>query len=119
MKRAAAIALIMLAACGRPKPPLSVKRCDAVASPHGFTLSADVQNDSTKPISGMRLTVDFYHDFRYTRLVGSTQLHKELDPGQRRVVTLDVGSPGTAQGEAMRCSASHIDYLDGTSADFR
>ena len=119
MKRPLALSFVVLAACAPPPQPLLVKRCDAIASPHGFTLTADVQNASTKPISGMRLTIDFYHDFRYTRLTGSAQLHKELDPGQRRVVTLDVEPPGSAQGEAMRCSATHIDYLDGTSQDFR
>jgi hypothetical protein len=60
----------------------------------------------------------FYHDFRYAQFTGSTHLHKELDPGEKRDVDFDVTGPSVLEsGRAMQCLVTHIGYLDGTSAD--
>jgi hypothetical protein len=98
--------------------PVRVSRCDAVAQPNGFTVSATVQNKSDKPISSLGVSVAFYHDFRYAQFSGTTHLRTELDPDQKRDITFDVTGPQVREnGRAMTCLVTHIGYLDGTSAD--
>ena len=60
-----ALLAIALAGCGTPQSlPLEIPRCDAVRTAQGVTLTALVTSRATKPISGLAVTVDFYHDFR-------------------------------------------------------
>ncbi|MGZ3504070.1 MAG: hypothetical protein ACXVAM_05885 [Vulcanimicrobiaceae bacterium] len=117
----ALVAALALSACASRQPPLpvSIHRCDAVILPHGFTVNATLHSDARKPVSGVRVAVDFYQDFRYSQFVGSAKLAHELDPGQTQDVVLTVAKNGNLKvaGNAMRCYATHIDYLDGTAAD--
>ena len=108
---------IALAGCGTPQNlPVEIPRCDAVRTAQGVTLTALVTSRATKPISGLAVTVDFYHDFRSASVQGSTAVHPELDPGQQRNIIFKIAaSPAQAQGRALRCFATHISYLDGMS----
>ena len=74
-----------------------------------------IENRSTKPISGVDLAVDFYYDFRYTRVAATAILAKALDPEMRRAVTFAAAARQGTGGQAMRCLATRIQYLDGTS----
>jgi len=114
---AGAVLAIMLAGCGTPQNlPVEIPRCDAVRTAQGVTLTALVTSRATKPISWLAVTVDFYHDFRSASVQGSTAVHPELDPGQQRSIIFKIAaSPAQAQGRALRCFATHISYLDGTS----
>lgn len=112
------LSFIALAGCGTPQGlPLEIPRCDAVRTAKGgVTLTALVTSRATKPISGLVVTADFYHDFRSASMQGSAPVRPELDPGQQRSVVFAIGAaPAQAQGRAMRCFATHISYLDGTS----
>jgi len=116
------LSLIALAGCGTPQRlPLDIPRCDAVRTPKGnVTLTALVTSRATKPISGVAVAVDFYHDFRTASVQGSAPINPELDPGQQRSIVFTIsGAPAQAQGRAMRCFATHISYLDGTSEDVK
>ncbi len=119
MKAAAAGALLAfaLAGCGTPQRlPLEIPRCDAVKSANGIALTALVISKAAKPISGIAVSVDFYHDFRSATVQGSTPIRPELDPGQQRSILFNIAAPpAQAQGRALRCLATHISYLDGTS----
>jgi hypothetical protein len=107
----------VLSACGTPQSlPLEIPRCDAVWTAQGVTLTALVTSRSSKPITGLAISVNFYHDFRTATIQGSTSIRPELDPGQQRSVVFKIAAaPGQAQGRALRCLATHISYLDGTS----
>jgi hypothetical protein len=110
-------ALLVLAGCGTPQQlPVEIPRCDSVASANGVTLTASVVSRATKPISGLSVAVDFYRDFRYTRVNGAAAIKPELDPNQQRDVVFSIApARSAAQGRAMRCFATRIQYLDGTS----
>lgn len=108
---------LALSACGTPQRlPLEIPRCDALKTANGITLTALVVSRATKPISGLAVSVDFYHDFRSATLQAATAIGPELDPGQQRSVVFKIATPpAQAQGRALRCLATHISYLDGTS----
>ncbi len=120
MRAAAGVLLALaLSACGTPQQlPLEIPQCDAVRTANGITLTALVISKAAKPISGLAVSVDFYRDFRSATVQGSTTISPELDPGQRRDVVFKISAPpAQAQGRALRCLATHISYLDGTSED--
>lgn len=114
-----AVLMLTLSACGTPQRlPLEIPRCDAVKTANGITLTALVTSRATKPISGLAVSVDFYHDFRSATVIGSTAVKPELDPGQQRSVVFNIATaPAQAQGRALRCLATRISYSDGTSQD--
>jgi hypothetical protein len=116
---AAAFALLLSSCAGNPQQlPVGVSICNAVATPQGFNIVANVENKSDRPITGLGLTTAFYQDFRYRSYSGSAHLKQELDPGQKRDITFDIGAPKTlSHGQAIRCFITHIGYMDGTSAD--
>jgi hypothetical protein len=114
---AALVAAAAFSACtGTPQQlPVGVSVCNAVQTPQGFHVVANVENKSNKPISGLAMATEFYQNFRYQRFVGNAQLKQELDPGQRRDVTFDVSTPAASvRGQAMRCFVTQVRYLDGT-----
>ena len=117
MKAILALALLVTAAgCGTPQQlPVAVRRCDAVQTKDGYQIIASVQNQSAKPISALDLSVDFYRNFRSMSLHTSTHLKTELDPNATRDVKFSLQAP--VEGPAMRCFATHIGFLDGTSLD--
>lgn len=113
----AGIALCGLVACGTPQQlPVEIPQCDSVSAASGVTLTATVVSRATKPISGLSVAVDFYRDFRYVRVNGAATIKPELDPNQQRAVVFAIPVAGNAaQGRAMRCFATRVQYLDGTS----
>ncbi len=122
MKAAAGVLLALaLAGCGTPQRlPLEIPRCDAVRTATGVTMTAVVTSRATKPISGLVVAADFYHDFRSASVQGSAPVTPELDPGQQRgVVFKIVAAPAQAQGRALRCLATNITYSDGTFEDVK
>jgi hypothetical protein len=111
----AALALA-LAGCGTPQQlPVEIARCDAVRTGQNITLTASVVSRASKPISGISLTADFYRDFRSVSVQATAPVKPELDPGQQRNIAFLAAAPGQAQGRAMRCFATRLSYLDGTS----
>lgn len=109
-----------LASCaGNPQRlPIGLSLCEAVSQPGGFAVNATVENKADRPITSIALSLSFYRDFRYAQYTASAHLRKELDPGEKRSITFDVGARGARQsGQAMRCIVTHIGYMDGTSAD--
>jgi hypothetical protein len=114
------LALASLASCaGNPQRlPVGLTVCNAVEQRSGFAVHATVENKAAKPITGLTLSLAFYRNFRYSQFNASTHLKKELDPGEKRDITLDVNSPSMKEsGQAMRCLVTHVGFMDGTSAD--
>jgi hypothetical protein len=112
---------VALAGCGTPQRlPLEIPRCDAVKTGNGITLTALVTSRATKPITGLAVSVDFYHDFRSGTVQGSTAVSPELDPSRQRSIVFRIAAaPAQAQGRALRCLATHLAYADGTSEDVK
>lgn len=111
-----------LAACGGPPHlPVTLDGCRAVATPGGFAVDARVKSDASKPISAIVARVDFYRDFRYTHFNAEAKVTRELDPGQTQNLRFTVAGGGDshALGPAMRCIATRLEYLDGTSDTLR
>ncbi|HEY8313178.1 MAG TPA: hypothetical protein VIG51_03310 [Candidatus Baltobacteraceae bacterium] len=119
LRTLAAGATLLLASCAhQPQLPVTVRQCDAVVSGKSFVLDARVHSDARVPIRGVRVTVDFYSDFTYSHFVAEAKLARELDPGQTQIVTFQpVNAKSPVRGRAMKCTATHLDYLDGTTAD--
>lgn len=119
----AALVALVLCACGAAQSslPVSIRRCDAVMLARGVTVNATIHNDATKPASAVRVAVEFYQNFRFERFIGDTKLAHGLDPGKSQDVVLTMEKSGNVavSGKAMRCYATHVDYLDGTSDDLR
>jgi len=112
----AAVVLSLLTACGAPQQlSVAVRRCDAVQTHDGYKIIASVQNRSQKPISSIDLAVNFYRDFKTTNIRTTTHLKTELDPNATRDLSFSIHVP--VQGPSMRCFATHIGFLDGTSLD--
>jgi hypothetical protein len=118
---AAALLAVALSDCGTPQRlPVEIPQCDAVRTAKGVTLTALVMNRASKPITGLAVSADFYHDFRTVTVQGATSIRPALDPGQQRSVVFTIAAaPDQAQGRALRCLATHISYLDGTSEDVK
>lgn len=109
-----------LASCaGNPQRlPVGLSVCNAIEQPSGFAVHATLENKADKPITGLALSLAFYRNFRYSQFSASTHFKKELDPGEKRDITLDVSAPSMKEsGQAMRCLVTHVGFLDGTSAD--
>jgi hypothetical protein len=110
-----------LAGCfGNPQGlPVNISICSAAPDERGFDLVALVHNRATKPMSRIDVTAAFYQDFRYRDFSATAFLKNELDPGEARRVTFvvfhTVKQP--PKGQAIRCYATHVGYLDGTSED--
>lgn len=121
MKRLVApVMALALAACtGNPQRlPVGLSLCSAVPQSGGFDVRATVENKGDKPLTNLDLALSFYRDFRYTSYTASARLKGELDPGQKRELSFAVTGPNIAQkGQAMRCVATHVGYMDGTSLD--
>jgi hypothetical protein len=114
-----ALATILLGACGRGHGlPVEIKQCDTVLSKNSVLITARIFNGAQIPVKAARVSLDFYHDFRFTRVSGVASFRPQLEPNQSRsvpvVLTTSVAGIG---GQAQRCSVDHVDYADGTSAD--
>ena len=121
MRIALAAFALVLAGCGAPQQlPVEIPSCDTARSPHGVSLTAVVKNVSYKPITGLSLAADFYRDFRSTHLTGTAKVSLAIDPGEERNVTFVISTPVSGSlGRAMRCFATRVVYLDGTSQDVK
>ena len=92
--------------------------CSAVRLQGGLALSAAVRNGSSKPLSRIDVIASFYQSFRYRSVAATAFLQPELDPGRSRRVLFTVLHPDAGvRGQAIRCYATHLGYLDGTSDD--
>jgi len=107
-----------VAACSGPgRLPLAVKTCDTVILPHAVTIQALFSNTADKPVKDARLQIDFYHDFKFTRVIGIADFHPQLEPNTQRSVSIVAMNTAGIGGQAQRCDVDHIDYADGTKAD--
>lgn len=112
---AALAAFAALAACfGTPQDlPVAISVCGTNAD--GTQLQARVENKSFKPISRVEVTASFYYDFRYVKVQASATASRELDPGNARVLSFAVTGSAPARRQAIRCYATRLRFLDGTS----
>lgn len=108
-------AALALCACGKPPGlPVTLNGCDAGTS----GIKANLRNDADRPVKGVRISADFYSKFRFARTEGTATIPGGLNPGDNKDVVFSYdASAVTASGKASRCVATHIDFLDGTSAD--
>jgi hypothetical protein len=114
----AIVALLGVAACSGPgRLPLAVKSCDTVILPNAVSIDANFSSGADKPVTGARLQIDFYHDFKFTRVIGIANFRPQLEPQASRSVTLVLTNTAGLSGQAQRCDVVHIDYADGTKAD--
>ncbi len=113
------LAATLLCACGTPQSlPVEIPSCKVAQNISRVMLTAPVTSRASKPISGLVLVADVYRDFRYQRFQGTAVVSPELDPGQQRTLNFQIsGKILPPEGPAMRCFATHIAYLDGTSED--
>jgi hypothetical protein len=81
-KRAfAALALLGLTACGGPGGlPLHVRQCDTILEKGTVSVRALFRNRADKPVTDARLEIDFYHDFKFTRVIATADFHPNLEP---------------------------------------
>ncbi|MDQ2872522.1 MAG: hypothetical protein M3R35_05290 [Candidatus Eremiobacteraeota bacterium] len=114
-----ALLVLLAGGCAGNGLPLHVSGCTAVPSTGGVMLLARVRSEASKPIARARVLAEFYSDFRSSHLIAQATFAPELDPKQSREVrfsALDAGRESIT-GDAMRCTVTHLDYLDGTNAD--
>lgn len=117
MTRVVAAACVALALCACSQPaglPVTLKSCEGGTS--GIT--ANLRNDADRPVKIVRISADFYSNFRFARTEGTATIPGGLNPGDNKDVVFSYDSPGMRlSGKSSRCVATHIDFLDGTSAD--
>jgi len=113
----AGLAAIALTACARHDLPVSVKQCDAVSGKTGSSVTVRVHNGADKPVRNVGVTLDFYNDFKFTRVAGAAIFLPGIEPGKDASATLTLANPKDAVGNAQRCAISHITYADGTRED--
>lgn len=111
----ALVSFAVLTACfGTPQDlPVAISVCGTNAD--GTVLQARVQNKSTEPISRVDVAASFYYDFRYELVHASAILPQELDPGDARVLRFTIAGSAPARRQAIRCYATRLTFLDGTS----
>ncbi len=114
---ASALAAFALTACGKHDLPVSVKQCDAVGGPQGSSVTVKVHNAAGKPVANVGITLDFYHDFKFTRVNGAAIFRPAIEPNKDADASLAVSNPKDAVGNAQRCAITHITYADGTQED--
>ena len=114
---AAAIVALALTACGKHELPVSVKQCDAITGKQGSSVTVRVHNGADKPVNNVGVTMDFYNDFKFTRVSGVAIFLPGIQPGQDASAQLALANPKDATGNAQRCAISHITYADGTQED--
>jgi hypothetical protein len=113
----ATLAALALTACAKQELPVSVKQCDAVSGKTGSSVTVRVHNGADKPVNNVGVTMDFYNDFKFTRVTGVAIFLPGIEPGKDASATLSLANPKDAIGNAQRCAISHITYADGTQED--
>jgi len=112
----AAIAALAITACAKHELPVSVKQCDAVSGKQA-SVTVRVHNAADKPVRNVGVTMDFYNDFKFTRVTGVAIFLPGIEPSQDASATLSLANPKDAVGNAQRCAITHITYADGTQED--
>jgi len=113
----AAVIALALTACAKHDLPVSVKQCDAVTGKQGSSVTVLVHNGADKPVRNVGVTMDFYSDFKFTRVSGIALFLPGIEPGKDASASLALSNPKDAIGNAQRCAISHIAYADGTQED--
>jgi hypothetical protein len=113
----AALATLAFTACAKHDLPVGVKQCDAVSGKTGSSVTVLVHNGADKPVNNVGVTMDFYNDFKFTRVTGVAIFLPGVEPGKDASATLSLTNPKDAVGNAQRCAISHITYADGTQED--
>ena len=111
------IAAIVLTACSKHELPVSVKQCDAVSGKQGSSVTVRIHNAADKPVRNVGVTMDFYNDFKFTRVTGVAIFLPGIEPGKDASAQLALANPKDANGNAQRCAVTHITYADGTQED--
>ncbi|HVS45333.1 MAG TPA: hypothetical protein VMS32_01560 [Verrucomicrobiae bacterium] len=113
-----ALAMLGLTACGGPGGlPLHVRQCDTILEKGTVSVRALFRNRAAKPVTDAKLEIDFYHDFKFTRVIATADFHPNLEPLERRSIALILTGAQGVTGQAQKCIVTHIDYADGTKAD--
>src|SRR5665213_2159366 len=90
-----------LAACGHPgNLPVDVKQCDTVLQGSTVSITASFENNADKPARDARLQIDFYHDFKFTRVTGVADFNPNLEPQTHRSVALILAGAQGVKGQA-------------------
>jgi len=110
----ATLAALVLTACAKHDLPVSVKQCDAISGRQGSSVTVRVHNGADKPVRNVGVTMDFYNDFKFTRVRGVALFLPGVEPGQDARAQLALANPKDAVGNAQRCAVTHITYADGT-----
>jgi hypothetical protein len=118
-KPALAVAALLLTACGGGHGlPVEAKQCDTLIGKNSLQVTTRIFNGAQIPVKSVRVSLDFYRDFRFTRVTGVASFKPQLEANQTRSVSLTiVSAPPTIGGQAQRCTVVHVDYADGTSAN--
>jgi len=110
----ATLAALVLTACAKHDLPVTVKQCDAVSGKQASSVTVRIHNGADKPVRNVGVTMDFYNDFKFTRVSGVALFLPGVEPGQDASAQLALSNPKDAIGNAQRCAISHITYADGT-----
>lgn len=114
---AIAVAALTLTACAKHDLPVTVKQCDAVSGKQASSVTVRVHNGADRPVRNVGITMDFYNDFKFTRVSGVALFLPGVEPGQDASAQLALANPKDAVGNAQRCAVTHITYADGTQED--
>jgi|GEM_PF-3160369 len=110
----ATLAALVLTACAKHDLPVTVKQCDAVSGKQASSVTVRIHNGADKPVRNVGVTMDFYNDFKFTRVSGVALFLPGVEPGQDASAQLALSNPKDAIGNAQRCAISRITYADGT-----
>jgi hypothetical protein len=110
-------AILSLAACARHELPVDLKQCDTVTGPQGSSATVKVHNGSDKPVSYVTITLDFYHDFTFSRINGGAIFTPALEPKNDASASVAITNPQDAAGNVQHCVITHVRYADGTTQD--
>jgi hypothetical protein len=113
----ATLVALALTACAKQDLPVTVKQCDAISGKQGSSVTVRVHNGADKPVRNVGITMDFYNDFKFTRVSGVALFLPGVEPGQDASAQLALANPKAAVGNAQRCAVTHITYADGTQED--
>jgi hypothetical protein len=107
------VVALLCSGCTAKSVPVSVSQCNVKPGASVTRLTARVTNQGRKPIREVKVSLDFYRNYRFVRTVALARFSPVLDPGSTRTVTALVDGT-TMSGTPMRCIATRVTYGDGT-----
>jgi hypothetical protein len=113
----AVAATLALAACAKHDLPVDLRQCDTVTGPQGSSVTVKVHNGADKPVSYVTITLDFYHDFKFSRINGGAIFTPALEPKNDATASVAITNPKDAAGNVQHCVITYIRYADGTTQD--